>query len=281
MSPWRLRLPKRIRWKPIHTHVENHKTGHHLIDIAVSLCALIISAVSIVLAYHTGHQMERLVNANSWSALQLGSSNSGPDGPELKFRVSNAGVGPAQIHTVKFLNDGVPIAGDEADALERLLEACCADALGRAPAGEKERWVFTVPVERSFLSPREDVVALQWVRTAAAGEVWDALDRARQRGHVTMRACYCSVFNECWIAETRKFPPRSVSSCGSAAPIRGPRGRHPGTSELVLQPERRVRASVRRQPRAAALCPTARPVTDPTRGRQLCGLTTNFRYFCA
>ena len=38
-----------------HAHAEHHKTGHRLIDIGVSLCALLISAVSIVMAYHTGH----------------------------------------------------------------------------------------------------------------------------------------------------------------------------------------------------------------------------------
>jgi hypothetical protein len=33
-----------------------------------------------------------------------------------------------------------------------------------------------------------------------------------------MRACYCSVFDECWVAEARTFPPRQVERCPVIAP---------------------------------------------------------------
>ncbi len=202
-----------------HAHVEHRKTGHNLLDLVVSICALVISAVSILMAYHTGHNMERLVHANSWPALQLTSSNgNGRGGLELEFRIFNAGIGPAQLYTLDFLSDDVGLSWTQ--DLEPILQACCAEALQKARAAGGKDWephVGTLPVAGSFLSPKETTIAFTWPRTDADAAPWDAFDRARIRGRVRMRSCYCSVFNECWIAETGKFPPRPVPSCSSAA----------------------------------------------------------------
>jgi hypothetical protein len=200
-----------------HAHVEHQKTGHRTLDAVVSVCAMITSAVSILLAYHTGHNMERLVHASSWPALQLATGNgSTRDGLQLDFAVINAGVGPAQIHTLEFLCDGATVAWTQ--DVEKLLEACCAEAVGQARAAAGKRWepqVSTAPVAGSFLSPRERTGVFSWPRTEADARPWDALDRARVKGRVKMRVCYCSVFDECWIAETNRFPPRPVPSCSS------------------------------------------------------------------
>src|SRR4051812_8369008 len=131
-----------------HAHVEHQKTGHRTLDAVVSVCAMITSAVSILLAYHTGHNMERLVHASSWPALQLATGNgSTRDGLQLDFAVINAGVGPAQIHTLEFLCDGATVAWTQ--DVEKLLEACCAEAVGQARAAAGKRWepqVSTAPV---------------------------------------------------------------------------------------------------------------------------------------
>jgi hypothetical protein len=199
-----------------HAHIEHHKTGHKLLDVVVSVSALIISAVSILLAWHTGHNMEKLVHANSWPALQIQSGNSdGNGGHALGFSITNAGVGPAQIHTVEVLYDGVSLGWTQYRTIQRLLEACCATTVARARAADK-RWdvgLYTRPVSGSFLPPRESIPLFGWQRTEANGQPWDELDRARNDRRVSVRACYCSVFEECWIAETDKFPPRSVGSC--------------------------------------------------------------------
>ena len=94
----------------IHSHEhEPHKTGHHLFDLVVSTCALLISGISIYMAYHTGHSMEKLVHSNSWPFLQMGSGNAGDDGKlAIGFSVVNAGTGPARVHTFEFRVDGRP-----------------------------------------------------------------------------------------------------------------------------------------------------------------------------
>ena len=215
----------------IHHHEhEPHKTGHNMFDLAVSLCALLISAVSIYMAWHTGHMMEKLVHANSWPFLQLGSSNGGGDGTlAIGFAVSNAGTGPARIHSFELLVDGKlvvangkPVRKDVQFSLDALLHGCCSDRLQRdlkVVGGNRDALlepVSTSPVHSRFLAPSAGASALHWPRTESNKALWEAMDEARKNGRIVMRACYCSVFDECWLAETGKFPPESVDSCAAS-----------------------------------------------------------------
>lgn len=205
----------------VHHHAhEPHKSGHKLFDFLVSSCALLISAISIYMAWHTGHMMERLVHANSWPFLQLGTGNTHEGQQVIGFRLSNAGTGPARIHHFEFLVDGKVVTRDNPySSLRDLLRACCAEpwkeALARAGGNEREAagGDYSGPVAQSFLAAGETISPLGWPRTEANKEVWHRFDRARLDKRITMRACYCSVFDECWIAETGKFPPQEVESC--------------------------------------------------------------------
>jgi hypothetical protein len=51
----------------------------------------------------------------------------------------------------------------------------------------------------TFLSLNEEATALPWPRTDDNQALWKAVDQARQHGRITMRVCYCSVFDE-WLA---------------------------------------------------------------------------------
>jgi hypothetical protein len=197
---------------------EHRKTGHHTLDMVTSVCALAVSFISIFMAWQNGHDMEKLVHANSWPALQLSSGNSGEaGGPEIGFALENAGIGPARLHTFDFLVDGAAI--NEPYWLGGILKACCAEALQAALAragGDLRRAVGkdgNRPIASSFLSPHETARAIRWPRSDDNEELWRALDVARQARRIVMRVCYCSVFDECWIAQNGVFPPRPVAAC--------------------------------------------------------------------
>jgi hypothetical protein len=220
----------------IHTHEpEPRKTGHHLVDLVISVCALLISAISIFMAYHTGHNMERLVHASSWPALQLGSGNASEHGQAISFSLQNAGIGPARIHSFEYVVDDAtnrdaaaprkdPVVIKSGYLLAQIAAACCPQAWKEAMAraqGDTHGAVGDTssrPIARSFLSPKEETTALRWPRTEANTALWRVLDDARFAGFIRMRACYCSVFDECWIVETNQFPPRPVASCPASEP---------------------------------------------------------------
>jgi hypothetical protein len=199
---------------------ERRRSGHQMLDVVTSICALGISFVSIYMAYDNGRDMQKLVHANSWPVLQLGSGNAPDDGHMLQigFHLRNAGIGPARIHTFEFLVDKAPL-NRGGYLLREIVEACCAKALKEAlaKAGGDELAALgiesTSPIANTFLSPNEERRALGWPRTEANAAVWDVVDDARKHGRIQMRACYCSVFDECWVVEPNVFPPREVASC--------------------------------------------------------------------
>jgi hypothetical protein len=203
--------------------VEPRKTGNQTVDLVLSVCALLISGLSIFLAWYTGDSMDQLVQANSWPALQLGSGNASDEGKlRISLTVENAGIGPAQIHRLDVLVDGVDITDRNGALIHLLVEACCGEdykkALARA-GGDPVAALgadMTRPVARTFLSPRQEANVLLWPKTEANSEIWSSVDQARRKGRISLRACYCSVFDECWIAQTYTFPPRKVDDCKPA-----------------------------------------------------------------
>jgi hypothetical protein len=162
--------------------------------------------------------MQKLVHASSWPVLTLGSGNMNDNHEHLiSFGLRNAGIGPARIHSFDFLVDEKPVHARW--LIKGIIEACCADALkaAMARAGGDDHKAFgddySTPIARTFLSPNEEKSALGWPRTEGNAALWDAVDEARKKGRILTRACYCSVFDECWVAEPGAFPPREVAKC--------------------------------------------------------------------
>lgn len=207
---------------------EARKTGHRWIDLFVAFSALFISALSIFLGQQTGNSMEKLVHANSWPFLELGSGNTdGQQHSAITLGVENVGTGPAAIYWFEVEMDGAPLRRD-GHMLTNLLSACCRDAFDEALARHGGSLPATFgyevssPLGSRFLASNGDIDAMRWPRTEDNAELWDALDRARQT-RMTMSACYCSVFEECWIARSNTFPPDKVDSCTAGqAPIAAP-----------------------------------------------------------
>jgi hypothetical protein len=205
--------------------VEPKKTGHRWVDLFVAFSALFISALSIFMGQQTGASMERLVHASSWPFVQLGSGNATLDGQrELSFGAENVGTGPARIHTYTMTVDGEPLPQD-GHLLTNLLRACCDEEFRAASARAGSDiaamgYEMSSPVGARFLAPNADVYAIKWPRSEENHALWTAADMARQHGRITTSVCYCSVFDECWIAHSNAFPPEDVSSCtpGEAPP---------------------------------------------------------------
>jgi hypothetical protein len=192
-----------------HAAAEIRKTGHSWVDMSVAACALIVSATSLLVAIRHGHSMERmadanarLVQANSWPLLQRYQSDVGPGATRVfSVDIYNNGVGPAKVETVEVTWKGQPMRSPR-----QLLTLCCgAD--------------FEVPdngIESSGLMGT----------VLRAGEVRPIVEFAEDPPHqallhqlknslkeIDWRACYCSVFDECWLSDLRTLHPQPVKEC--------------------------------------------------------------------
>lgn len=197
---------------------KNKWAGRRWLDIAVALLALVISIVSIFVAQKSNQSMERVMRAGAWPFVQIGSGNTSDEGVrEISFDVANVGTGAAQVYTFEMEVDGAPLpAGGH--LLTRLLQACCEEEFTAAAelAGGESAAIgpeLSSPVAERFLAPNSSIYALRWQWSEQNAELWAALDRARQSGRIVSTVCYCSVFDDCWIAHTNTFPPEEINYC--------------------------------------------------------------------
>lgn len=204
---------------------EVHRTGHRLADMIVGFSAIFISVCSLALAIHHGHTMERLVEANSRPFLEFGTSNGEPraGAPDaapgaagevlsvLSVSVSNPGAGAARIDRFSIALDRQPVA-DWSALFRRLKDEAAAKHL--LPPGSMASGTITYStVAETYLKAGAEKSILRWPRSEANAPLWDYIDAARQSGRIALEACYCSIFDQCWIARTKTFRPDPVKAC--------------------------------------------------------------------
>ena len=188
-----------------------YRTWSRALEFAVAIAALITSVTSIWLSLRQGDDMARLVQAQSWPYLEYLSSNTGNAGPAIDIGVRNAGVGPAKVKSFSVVYDGTAVPGWVA-----LIRACC------VPDGKKiettqdlltltdDKMISSKLIDR-VLRPTDEVILLHLPKTEANALLWKKLDQARFK--LDIHACYCSVFDECWITDLRSTTAKSVASC--------------------------------------------------------------------
>jgi hypothetical protein len=185
-----------------HVHAAAHGAhARHWSDHAMSLSALFVSLVSILIAWQHGIEMKKLVQANSFPYLQIFSSDIGPNGEHrFSLTTSNQGVGPAEIRTAEVLLDGKPVG-----SAEDLLKACC---------NEVSSDVGTSSLFGRMLRPGEVAPYLIIPEEPQNSEFLLRFKKAMNAGRIETRLCFCSVFDECWIAKSRGFArPETVRQC--------------------------------------------------------------------
>lgn len=188
----------------------HHKSGHRVFDFVVSGSAVLISCVSLFIAVQHGRTMEKLVEANSFPNAELGGSidyTNKPDELSLGVSVQNTGVGPARIESIELWENGKPIrsATDIAEAIksasgglhgkgnvegDSVIEAL----IGAGKANNFIRFKFSGI--KAWYPPLTKVLF-----------------------GLESRVCYCSVFDECHISDSRvsKGRPVSVKRCPKPA----------------------------------------------------------------
>ncbi len=181
----------------------HHKTGHSLADKILAVLAVFLSCVSVFIAVSHGRTMERLVAANSWPNISYTTGNESGSEKVITFAIKNTGVGPARIDSFEVFYKGKPVPDASA-----LLHACC----GRTFDDTSTSWVTN-----EVLPARDSIEFLVLPRNAQSADVWDALNK--ERFSVRVRACYCSVFDECWVRDIDQRRPTRVAECKPSQPV--------------------------------------------------------------
>ena len=187
--------------EPEHHH--HHHSGHRWLDVVLAVSAVIISLISLFLAIQHGRVMERMVEASTWPYVLVGYSNFNADGtPHVTLWVVNKGVGPARLDSLEVFYQDAPQTGPQA-LLKAILK----------PGDPSRHYhAFQSDVVNSVLSARESVNFLD-----LDAKSYDPADYSRigaATEHLDFRACYCSVFEECSLVDTRKSPrPVAVKAC--------------------------------------------------------------------
>lgn len=178
------------------------------LDVSLGVAAAIVSLVSLWLALHSAHSMEKLVASNSYPYVELMRSNvtepSGPGaaGRRIKYMLDNNGVGPARIEWVQFNFKDKPVRD-----LTELIQACCSTESGNL------RDVHTRgEIAAALVRPGASVEMFRWDEPSAPNSTFDAL--YRQMDDISYSVCYCSVFDECYVrADDDRDKPRAVDQC--------------------------------------------------------------------
>lgn len=183
----------------------SHRTGHRLLDLALPISALVLSIISLVIGIHHGRTMQdmakenaRLVQANSWPLLQYATGNANSSGqPEIAMKIENAGVGPAKVISLEIFH--------EDQRIRRPTD------LIRALDPTEPRPLLSLGVNLPMvLRPGTDTLIMGMKREGVEA-LWDKLNRERFR--LRFRACYCSVFDECWVSDLMTVSPQPVAQC--------------------------------------------------------------------
>jgi hypothetical protein len=187
---------------------EVRRTGHGWIDLSIALCAIVLSVTSLAIAVHHGRIMKRmadanarLVSANSWPLLQYFQSTRTREGERVTtWNVVNAGIGPAKIQAAELTWRGRAVRN-----VNEILRECCGLPEGQA--------VQTSSLHGTVLLAGETRTFMMLRRTDDNAAVYDRLSAASPMNEVTMRLCYCSVFDECWVSDLRTLNPEPAQAC--------------------------------------------------------------------
>jgi hypothetical protein len=182
-------------------------SGHRWLDIVLGVSAMFVSVVSLFVAVSHGRTMERMaeanarmVEANSWPFVEFDSHNVDEHGNgKIRLVLTNQGVGPARIETLELWWNGKPISSPWA-----LLEACCDTT---RPEGIMSIGNAAPNILRA--GEHEDFFA--WSPGPGTSDFFEKLNV--ERAKITVRTCYCSVFDECWVTSGLAIRADRVRSC--------------------------------------------------------------------
>ena len=191
----------------------------HWAESALAIGAVIIAAVSLWVAFDSERTNRELVASASWPFVELVSDESTAEPRVLRLGIANDGIGPAKLESFELYWQGKPQRSPW-----QLLQSCCAG--GQTAAGQPGSiqalradtdHLLTASDQGIVLRAGKTIPFLTYIRTSDNSAIWQAFE-SQLVSKLSLRYCYCSAFNDCWVISTRLGtqrdlnPPR-VRSC--------------------------------------------------------------------
>ena len=169
--------------------------------LAVGAPTLIISLIVAYGTYVQAQATQRMQQAAAWPFVAYDTSNYTPAGKHrINLTLQNNGVGPALLGPIE-LRYGGKVMRDPV----QLLSACC----GYRRGGDIQ--LATSSPTNVVLRPGEITAFLELADVPDNARLIPKLEKERWR--IRMRACYCSIFDECWTIAGRLSKPKAVAQC--------------------------------------------------------------------
>ena len=172
-------------------------------EILITLPTLIISIALAYFSFVQADASRKMQRTETWPYVSYGTDNSSPEVKnEISFSLSNDGVGPARLKEMEFLYDRRPMH----DALD-FIQNCC----GSAAKAAGRSLTFTTDRVDGVLRSGEKRSFIRLAQTDQNKALWDKLNQERWK--VVVRSCYCSIFDDCWVFDSRTEQPQEVKVC--------------------------------------------------------------------
>ncbi len=187
------------------SHAHPHHTGHRWVDYIIAGSALLVSVISLWLAIGHGHTMEKLVAANSWPNIEnVNAIEPRAAGMAFSLGFRNSGVGPAFVETIEVWQGGRPVASVR-DVLRSVVDAAGYRGKPLILAGSN--------IVGSVVPSRDTVRVLDVTLPGLAKS--SAATLLPINAGLRVRVCFCSVFEECYVADSAaaRQRPRRVDAC--------------------------------------------------------------------
>jgi len=170
------------------------RTHSDRVDRWLSLAAGVGALCAVAIALYQASLAREQLRASAWPYLAQSNSFAGA-GADYTRDVQNAGVGPARVRHFAVLVDGQSVSSWGA----------AVRALTNAPDSGV---VYSSLGRGSVLPPGTTRTLLRLPPGPTAQRFWAA---AQTRLETVI--CYCSIYDECWRADSRLPEPAPVSAC--------------------------------------------------------------------
>ncbi|MFL6257921.1 MAG: hypothetical protein ACJ74T_23170 [Pyrinomonadaceae bacterium] len=169
-------------------------TRSDLTDRIMAVSAIVVALASLVVAVYEARTNREYQKVSVWPYVTQ--SNALVPGEPYTRNLANLGVGPALVKSFQVSVDGKP----QRDWAE----------VSRALTGQPNPDLVYFSVHSgSVLLPDKNVTLVKIPPGAAAQRFWEQAQTPR----LSIRVCYCSLYDDCWLSDPRADEPTPLANC--------------------------------------------------------------------